>query len=70
VWPQLRVVEELRKAAVFQLHPQGPLEKRGDASPGVCVLEGLGGHGGHLVEALLEQRVDDLFLVGEAPVGS
>ena len=40
-----------------------------EAAPGVGIVECLLGERGDLVEALLEERLDDLLLVGEAAVG-
>ena len=69
VLSKLRVVEDLRQAAVLHLHLEGSLQEGGEAMPGVGISQGLVGQGSDFVEPLVEQRIDDLLLVGEATVG-
>ena len=63
------IAEQVLHAAVLELHTQRALEERRQAVPGVGVLERLGGERGNLVKALREELVDELALVGPAPVG-
>ena len=51
------------------LELQDPFQVCRQAAPGVGIVECLLGERGDLVEALLEERLDDLLLVGEAAVG-
>ena len=51
------------------LEPQDPFQVGRQAAPGVRIVECLLGQRGDLFEALLEERLDDFLLVGEAAVG-
>jgi hypothetical protein len=65
----MRVVEDHREATLFELHLERLLEESGEAAPGVGILKSFGRECGDLVETLLEEGVDDLFLVSETAVG-
>ena len=66
---EVGVIDDVGQAAVLGLEAQDALQIGAEAAPGIWVFQRLLGERGDLVETLLEERFDDLLLVGEAPVG-
>ena len=61
--------KNLRHSAVTRLHCRGPLQEEDEAVPGVRFSEGAAKHTLHLLVLPLQDCVNQLILVGKAPVG-